>query len=1210
MEKLIKKILRESYDLDWVRDAGQNKILTINKLKELFKKNNIDVDWDIEYYRTEDGHGDYNEYFGKFYYDRENPISYNESYFIELYEKENGHLFFQLYRYDEEDNYYHRDEVYSQIETSSKDPEKFWRTVGFLVLYQMGKIKPVRNGETEEETFDVENTIEESDDMDWIRDIPSNQKVKPWNGNIGYHPTDKTSPTYDKVYLYTDDEGVTREIKVGGLQSPYITRNYKGEWIGSDGEVSFYGASIMDSEIESKNNDVEYPDPFEGEYQITMSRQEYNDNARKGNLTLTPNSNTVNESEEDFDWASGFEWSKKMLDIMLTDCKPLRVANFNIRNNQPYSSAGGPSIMFLSRCKEWWDYFGGLTLNDSGRGPAEWFTPEYYDRGHYGVIWNHYWRINKKTPTLEMLDDEYTSAITTEWGYGIERQLNGTNPNEAWFVVDENSKPIYDLIPPNVQEYAKIYEEEFFGDKLNESKEDDFDWTREIPGTKEYGQKYRYFEIVACYGIDYESEECDDEYSHYVRIPKRDADDIWDRPPISSVEIDYLAGPGDEGLGVIRYSIKNDLFPRYELLEIIMFEGVRELEKHVYEELTGYRENINESEDFDWVKDVPLTMNVCEAYGVLKVGDEIIIDEIDNWEDNPNQWDINEDVQTFYNVKAKVLALDKCNNIHRTNEHNGDTILVSIEEDGYYGFDDLWVSDFTGTLPSQCQRDNCMFLLCNKNEPYQIQLSEKSLNESTDLKWIQDIEPSWLNIGQKFTTINNVRLSRKYEPYDKVQVGTGTFEIYDINNKHGEPHLRFTHNDVMGRGDWERRKEEEIGKNYGGTKFTQAKHNIDTGWWIPLTDCEFIESSHPNLVGKTKSDGSPYGYTYCKPNMSFGGNLNESNEFDWVKGTGLGKVDLRNCKPGDILVTRSGKTAEYVGPSEGHYDHEIKFEKDSYGTRTHDGYVFRKNRRDDDEDIIKVMEENKKPINEAAGISFESRKWGEIVYNEIMGNPNEKKRLIIDGYDHPEAFDGFPIDYVVIDFYDRLTGYGQEHSGYDKDGNYVVLLYIQPRLVQGQGGYDLRSVLNHEMKHAWEDYNRLSKGLPSIEQTKESQDLYNKDFILMLSDQNIRGPIKEILKYYYYLSDLEKSAYLENVYDQNKVYEKVLRDIAGKDFNEFKDRFDLDINWHLMNTAYDIPFLKKFKSPTDFIDYSAKELRSKALKMIKKVNKMKYIHKK
>ena len=62
------------------------------------------------------------------------------------------------------------------------------------------------------------------------------------------------------------------------------------------------------------------------------------------------------------------------------------------------------------------------------------------------------------------------------------------------------------------------------------------------------------------------------------------------------------------------------------------------------------------------------------------------------------------------------------------------------------------------------------------------------------------------------------------------------------------------------------------------------------------------------------------------------------------------------------------------------------------------------------------------------------------------------------------------------------------------------------------------------------------------------------------------------------------------------------------DFEQLKDRFDLDVNWHLVNTAYDIPFLKKFKSPRDFIDYSAKHLRQKAQKMLKKINKMKYIH--
>jgi hypothetical protein len=347
--------------------------------------------------------------------------------------------------------------------------------------------------------------------------------------------------------------------------------------------------------------------------------------------------------------------------------------------------------------------------------------------------------------------------------------------------------------------------------------------------------------------------------------------------------------------------------------------------------------------------------------------------------------------------------------------------------------------------------------------------------------------------------------------------------------------------------------------------------------------------------------------------------ISESDDpLQWMKDTGLGGVDLRNCEPGDMLVTRSGKVVTYVRslPETDYMDHEIQYPNGAYGSRTHDGYVYRKKRLDTDEDIIAILDDNfvdqivgpTKPINEVAGISFEARKWAEIIYNEIIANPEEKTRLIIDGYDHPEAFDGFPIDYVVVDFYDRLTGYGQEHSGYDKDGNYVVLLYVQPKLVSGQGGYSLQSALNHEMKHAWEDYNRLSKGLPSIEQTKESQELYNRDYILMLSDQNIRGPIKEILKYYYYLSNLEKSAYLENVYDQNPTYERIVRDIASKDFESFKDRFDLDINWHLMNTAYDIPFLKKFKSPREFIDYSAEELRSRALKMIKKINKMRYVH--
>lgn len=201
--------------------------------------------------------------------------------------------------------------------------------------------------------------------------------------------------------------------------------------------------------------------------------------------------------ENDFEWASEFNWTKEMLDDMLSDCKTLKVANFNVSTKEPYFSAGGPSIMFLSRCKKWWDYFGGLPLADSGRGPAEWFDEVTYDSGDYGVIWNPTWGRKKITPQLEDLKNDYTSAITTGWSYGIEKQLNGISNSEAWFVVDENNKPVYNLIPNAIKGYAKIYEEEFFGDKLNES--DDFGWVENTkinfldPNSEAYFKKENFY---------------------------------------------------------------------------------------------------------------------------------------------------------------------------------------------------------------------------------------------------------------------------------------------------------------------------------------------------------------------------------------------------------------------------------------------------------------------------------------------------------------------------------------------------------------------------------------------------------------------------------------------------------------------------------------------------------------------------------------------
>lgn len=71
-------------------------------------------------------------------------------------------------------------------------------------------------------------------------------------------------------------------------------------------------------------------------------------------------------------------------------------------------------------------------------------------------------------------------------------------------------------------------------------------------------------------------------------------------------------------------------------------------------------------------------------------------------------------------------------------------------------------------------------------------------------------------------------------------------------------------------------------------------------------------------------------------------------------------VDLRTCKKGDILISKHGLRLTYIEPlPEGHYyDHRVAYPKDSHlgeGTRTHDGFVFRKARREEDHDIVEII---------------------------------------------------------------------------------------------------------------------------------------------------------------------------------------------------------------------------------------------------------------
>ena len=68
-------------------------------------------------------------------------------------------------------------------------------------------------------------------------------------------------------------------------------------------------------------------------------------------------------------------------------------------------------------------------------------------------------------------------------------------------------------------------------------------------------------------------------------------------------------------------------------------------------------------------------------------------------------------------------------------------------------------------------------------------------------------------------------------------------------------------------------------------------------------------------------------------------------------------VDLRECKKGDKLVSKHGMILTYIGPlPESNYmDHEVKYPNGSFGSRTNDGFTFRKDRRDTDHDIVEII---------------------------------------------------------------------------------------------------------------------------------------------------------------------------------------------------------------------------------------------------------------
>lgn len=105
------------------------------------------------------------------------------------------------------------------------------------------------------------------------------------------------------------------------------------------------------------------------------------------------------------------------------------------------------------------------------------------------------------------------------------------------------------------------------------------------------------------------------------------------------------------------------------------------------------------------------------------------------------------------------------------------------------------------------------------------------------------------------------------------------------------------------------------------------------------------------------------------------------------------KIDLRTCKRGDILITSQGSKLEYICPTPWkcytYLDHVVRYvedadgkpySKENYGTRTHDGFVFKNNRiPETDHDVVTIIYDNDIVKNQVVAYKlFRELKSGEI----------------------------------------------------------------------------------------------------------------------------------------------------------------------------------------------------------------------------------------
>ena len=242
----------------------------------------------------------------------------------------------------------------------------------------------------------------------------------------------------------------------------------------------------------------------------------------------------------------------------------------------------------------------------------------------------------------------------------------------------------------------------------------------------------------------------------------------------------------------------------------------------------------------------------------------------------------------------------------------------------------------------------------------------------------------------------------------------------------------------------------------------------------------------------------------------------------------------------------------------------------------------------------------------------EENRWSNYgAYGGYLYTPQPRiDKIEINGKDFPDAYEDFKVDKWVITSSSRIE-YDHWKSGYDKDGNYVVYLNMPMSSIGG-------SALVHEIKHAYDDWNRMSKGAPPIRSGWEIKNIYTPDFekLVLGGSFKLSPMLHPIIRYYYLGSKLETPAYLENEYDNASMMGSY-RDTAKKMMNFKASNFldkrgnpakGLQESWTKLITDYDIPFFRKFKNVVDFLNYTEKHFNKRGRDILRRIDKMRYVH--